>query len=85
MIPPTIPSPLCIGYTVEESMVSPPRSTKQPATSSPREMMERATRIAAMLDRWEVEDVSDEPEWNVEDLEPMTLRHAPGDDRKPRP
>jgi hypothetical protein len=37
-------------------------------------MAERARRIAAMLDRWDQEDVSGEPDWNVEDLEPMTLR-----------
>jgi hypothetical protein len=36
---------------------------------------ERAARIAAMLDRWESEDVSGEPEWDVEDLEPIALRH----------
>ena len=49
-------------------MVSPPRSTKHAQTSSPREMMERAARIAAMLDRWDAEDVSGEPEWNNEDF-----------------
>lgn len=25
-----------------------------------------------MLDRWNTEDVSKEPEWSIEDLEPMT-------------
>lgn len=66
-------------------MVSPPRSTKHVETSSPREMLERAERIAAMLDRWDAEDVSGEPEWNIEDLEPMSLRRAPDGDDNPRP
>jgi hypothetical protein len=36
-----------------------------------------------MLDRWDAEDVSDEPEWDVEELEPMTLRQASASDHKP--
>ena len=46
-------------------------------------MAERAARVAAMLDRWDSEDVSAEPEWSVEDVEPMTIRKGPTDDRKP--
>jgi len=42
------------------------------------EMAERAARIAAMLDRWAAEDVSDEPEWDVGDIQPMTLRSSGG-------
>jgi hypothetical protein len=34
-----------------------------------------------MLDRWAAEDVSGEPEWNLEDLEPMTLRAPVATDR----
>ena len=41
----------------------------QHAKTSPKEMAERAARIVAMLDRWDSEDVSEEPEWSVEDLE----------------
>ncbi len=33
-----------------------------------------ALRVAAMLDRWRAEDVSDEPEWDVSDLERVALR-----------
>jgi hypothetical protein len=62
-------------------MVSPPRSTKADDTATRKEAMERAARITAMLDRWAAEDVSGEPEWNVEDLEPMTLRTAVAPDR----
>ena len=65
-------------------MVSPPRPTKHADTTSPTEMAERAARVAAMLDRWDSEDVSGEPEWNVEDLEPMTLRHGSDGDHKPK-
>ena len=44
---------------------------------SPREAGVHVARITAMLDRWEVDDVSGEPEWRVEDIEPMTVRHGP--------
>jgi hypothetical protein len=36
-----------------------------------------AARIAAMLDRWEEEDVSDEPDWDLADLEPTALHAIP--------
>jgi hypothetical protein len=51
---------------------------------SSKETSERVARIAAMLDRWAAEDVSGEPDWSVDDLEPMTLRRN-DDDQKPRP
>lgn len=53
-----------------------------PAPSSAKAMAERAARIAAMLDRWAAEDVSGEPDWSVDDLEPIALRR--GDDENPR-
>ena len=34
---------------------------------------ERAQRIAAMLARWEAEEVSDEPDWEVADIERCDL------------
>jgi hypothetical protein len=46
------------------------------------DMAQRAARIASMLDRWEAENVSREPDWNVDDLEPMTVRHVPIVDHK---
>jgi hypothetical protein len=36
--------------------------------------VDRTQRLAAMLDRWETENVDDEPEWDVTDLEPLALR-----------
>ena len=30
--------------------------------------------VLAMLDRWKSEDVSDEPDWDVSDIEPLALR-----------
>jgi hypothetical protein len=36
--------------------------------------IDRAQRIAAMLSRWEAEDVSGEQHWDVAGVEPMTLR-----------
>jgi hypothetical protein len=43
-----------------------------------RERAERAMRIAAMLDRWAVEDVSDEPDWDLDAIRPMSLRTSTG-------
>lgn len=73
-----------MGYTVTV-MVSPPRSGQHAEGRLSKELAERAARIAAMLDRWEAEDVSSEPEWDVDDLEPMTFRRVPTDDHKPTP
>jgi hypothetical protein len=36
--------------------------------------VDRAQRVAAMLDRWEHEEVADEPDWDVDDVEPLGLR-----------
>ena len=36
----------------------------------------RAERVRAMLKRWAAEDVSDEPVWDVEDIQPMRFRGA---------
>jgi hypothetical protein len=45
------------------------------------DLAERAERIRAMLSRWENEAVADEPEWSVEDIEPM---HFEGNATPPR-
>jgi hypothetical protein len=39
--------------------------------------IDRVQRIAAMLDRWEREEIVDEPDWDVDDLEPLALRTQP--------
>jgi hypothetical protein len=36
----------------------------------------RAERLAKMFARWEAEDVSDEPEWDVEQIAPLRFREA---------
>ena len=64
-------------------MASLPRTSTSMAEAAAKDMADRAKRIAAMLDRWNSEDVSGEPDWNVEDLEPMMLRDP--DAEKPRP
>lgn len=56
-------------------MVSPPRQAKDVEQALRKE---RAARIAAMLDRWAAEDVTDEPEWDVGDIQPMSFRNASG-------
>ena len=37
-------------------------------------LVDRTKRIVSMLDRWETENVADEPEWDVGDIEPLALR-----------
>lgn len=59
-------------------MVSTPRQTSDAETALRQERAERAARIAAMLDRWAAEDVTDEPEWDVGDIQPVTLRSSSG-------
>lgn len=59
-------------------MVSTPRQTNDAETALREERAERAARIAAMLDRWAAEDVSDEPEWDLEDIQPVALRSSSG-------
>lgn len=59
-------------------MVSTPLPTKDTERALREERTERAARIAAMLDRWAAEDVSDEPEWDVGDIQPMTFRSSSG-------
>ena len=39
--------------------------------------VDRAQRIAAMLSRWEAEDVSGEPDWDVTGIEPLSLPSRP--------
>lgn len=58
-------------------MVS-PRQTKDTEAALRQERAERAARVAAMLDRWAAEDVSDEPEWDVGDIQPATLGSSTG-------
>ena len=36
--------------------------------------IDRAQRVAAMLDRWERENATDEPDWDVDDVERLGLR-----------
>jgi hypothetical protein len=58
------------------------RLAKDPAVRSHQELADRAARVAAILDRWEAEDVSGEPEWSVEELEPVTFRRSSADHEK---
>jgi len=39
--------------------------------------IDRAQRIAAMLDRWEREEIVDEPDWDVDDVDRLALRTPP--------
>lgn len=73
-----------VRYNVH--MVSTPRPAKDVEKALREEMAERAARIGAMLDRWAAEDISDEPEWDVGDIQPMTLRSSGGlaDDKSSR-
>ena len=59
-------------------MMSPPRQTKDVEQAIRKERAERAARIAAMFDRWAAEGVTDEPEWDVGGIQPMSLRSSSG-------
>ena len=48
-----------------------------PAPAPIDDLAERAARIRAMLSRWANEALADEPEWNVEDVEPMRPERNP--------
>lgn len=37
------------------------------------DFVKRTARVRAMLARWEEEPVTDEPDWSIEDIEPMLL------------
>lgn len=39
----------------------------------PDEHAERAARVREMLARWAAEPVADEPDWSIEDIEPMRI------------
>jgi len=42
------------------------------------ERSERASRIRAMLERWAAEDVREEPDWEIADTAPLSLRDTSG-------
>ena len=45
---------------------------------------EQAARIAAMFKRWAAEDVSDEPDWDVDQVEQITFSRPPAASEPPR-
>ena len=49
----------------------PPKAPTPPPVD---DLAERAARIRALLSRWATEMVTDEPEWNIEDIEPMQFK-----------
>ena len=69
------------GWRLPRTGVSLDRMTSErPAAPSPApidDLAERAARIRAMLSRWANEAAPDEPEWSVEDIEPMRLERDP--------
>ena len=49
-------------------------SSERPAQQPPiDDAAERAARVRAMLARWNAEDTSAEPDWDIEVIEPMRL------------
>jgi hypothetical protein len=55
-------------------MVSTPRQTFDAEAARRKERVERAARVAAMFERWAAEDVSDEPDWDVDQVPRLELR-----------
>lgn len=50
--------------------------SKAAGIAATEDLSSAAARIEAMLKRWEAEDVSDEPDWDPEDIEPIALAGA---------
>ena len=48
-------------------------SSERPVQSPTVDAAERAARVRAMLTRWRAEEMSAEPDWEIEDIEPMRL------------
>lgn len=44
-----------------------------PAADLAKDRAERAARVGAMLERWAAEDMSGEPDWDVEDFQRLNL------------
>ena len=63
--------------TIQTKMSSPLQDPTQ-GVAADAERAERARRVAAMLHRWQSEDVNDEPEWDVEQIERMDLTRSTG-------
>lgn len=60
------------------SRSSPPSANDESRLTRLVPQIDRAQRIAAMLDRWKSEDLGDEPDWEVDDIEPLAMRpHSP--------
>ena len=58
------------SYAAGVSVPSQPR----PLLSKEDEAAERAARVRAMLSRWEKSGDGDDPDWDVDDVEPISLR-----------
>jgi hypothetical protein len=55
---------------------TPVKPTAEPEPVAKPELAEQAAKVRAMLDRWAAEDVSGEPDWDVEDIEPLRFREV---------
>jgi hypothetical protein len=55
------------------------QSQPRPLLSKEAEAAERAARVRSMLVRWKNAGDSDDPDWDVDELEPMSLRQRSDD------
>jgi hypothetical protein len=55
--------------------------SERPAAPPPPvdDLVERAARVRAMLARWAAEAVTNEPDWSVDDIEPMRIDSGEAD------
>ncbi len=58
------------------------RSNHAAASPADDEGVERAARVREMIERWMGEAVDDEPDWDVEDLAPLSLRGGSSTDSR---
>jgi hypothetical protein len=56
------------------TVVSTPRAEPIQPPSPEQEAAERAARVGAMLDRWSKYDTATEPDWDIDDVLPLSLR-----------
>ena len=73
------------ALTYTPSMVSSSRQPFDAEAARRKERLERAARVAAMFERWAAEDISEEPDWDVDQISPVEFRPSETADTKPEP
>jgi hypothetical protein len=59
------------------------RSQNDQVVTREQERSERAARVTAMLERWAQQDVSREPEWDIDDVQRLRLGRVDAESDEP--